>query len=242
MPTVATGARLCRMDPATLLAPQGSTQTHAHVTAGSLLTLMGGTLLYGFAFGLWRAPEQGIYSAIKLPILFLTIVLTTTLINSMLAVLMGIPLGIRKTFKAMLYAMAVTASILGAFAPIAVFLVLQLPAPLPAALGQVASHPAVQASMAIFWPLLLGHIAMIAIAGTIGCLRLHAVLKMAAPTPRGAARLLAAWMLVTGFVGGELSWLLSPYLCKPDFSPHVIARTFHEGNFYEQLYRAVRSL
>lgn len=236
-----TSGALCRMPPEALLGDD-CTHSKSHTTLGSIVTLVTGTLVYGFAFGLWRAPEQGFYSAAKMPLLFLAVVATTTVINTMLAQLMGVPLKMRETFKAMLYAMAVSAAILGAFAPIAIFVVLQLPAPLPSALGQAAAHPDVQASMAIFWPLLLGHITMIATAGVIGCLRLYSALKSIAPSPALAARLLAVWMCVAGFVGGELSWLLSPFLCKPDFPPHVITRTYHEGNFYEHVYRAIRAL
>ena len=50
-----------------------------------------------------------------------------------------------------------------------------------------------------------------------------------------------AWLLVSGFAGCELSWLFSPFICKPNFPPHLITRTYWEGNFYEQLYRAVVS-
>lgn len=212
-----------------------------HTTVGYLLVLLGGTLAYGFAFGLWRAPEQGLYSAVKMPALFLSIIGTTTLVNGMIAPLMGVPIRLRQTLMAMLYAMAITASILGAFAPVAIFLVLQVPAPLPSAVEKHAMHPDIQASMAVFWPLLLGHISLIACAGIAGCLRLRSVLRAIAPSDAAAARVLAVWIIVTGFAGGELSWLFSPFLCKPDFPPHLIARTYHEGNFYEQVYRGIRS-
>src|SRR5687767_13508083 len=48
------------------------------------VTLAGGAI-YGFAFGLWRAPEQALYSAIKLPLLLLAVVAASALINGVLA-------------------------------------------------------------------------------------------------------------------------------------------------------------
>jgi hypothetical protein len=241
MPSMLTPSAICRMRPADLLSDNHERGSE-RVTLGALLTIVIGTLAYGFAFGLWRAPEQGLYSAVKMPVLFLAIVATTTVINTMLAQLMGVPVRMCQTLEAMLYAMAITSAILGAFSPVGVFLVLQLPPPIPNALDKPASHPDVQASMAIFWPLLLGHITVIAAAGVTGCLRLHSALKAIARTPIMASRLLAIWIVVTGFVGGELSWLLSPFLCKPNFPPHLVTRTYHEGNFYEHVYRALRAL
>ncbi len=242
MAAIPTPGMICRMPPSQLLADPERGQSTLGSVMGTVVTLVIGTLAYGFSFGLWRAPEQGLYSAIKMPALFLSIIGTTTLINGMIAPLLGVPIRLRQTLRAMLYAMAITASILGAFAPVVVFVVLQIPPPLPSALGKHAMHPDVQTSMAVFWPLLLSHIVLIACAGVTGCLRLRSVLRAIAPSRAKAARVLAVWIVVTGFVGGELSWLFSPFLCKPDFPPHFIARTYQEGNFYEQVYRGIRSV
>ncbi|MEI6149345.1 MAG: hypothetical protein WCS01_09645, partial [bacterium] len=40
----------------------------------SLAAVMVGSALFGFAFGIWRAPEQALYAAIKMPAMILALV------------------------------------------------------------------------------------------------------------------------------------------------------------------------
>lgn len=51
-----------------------------------------------------------------------------------------------------------------------------------------------------------------------------------------------AWISVAGFVGCEISWLLSPFLCKPTQQPHIIPKEYFQENFYERVWRAITDL
>ena len=57
-----------------------------------------------------------------------------------------------------------------------------------------------------------------------------------------AARLLVVWLLIVGFVGCQLSWLFSPFLCHPSFEPHIVARFYFKYNFYEYVWMSLRGL
>jgi hypothetical protein len=123
--------------------------------------------------------------------------------------------------------------------PVAAFVVMHVPAPDPLAMTLPASHPAVAESLRVFWGLLLMHVGVMGICGIVGYTRLLRLLRSSGKTASRAGSLFAIWTLTTGFTGCEVSWLLSPFLCKPTFPPHVVARTYFDGNFYEHMFTAV---
>jgi hypothetical protein len=212
------------------------------ISMAAALTILVGTMVYGFTFGLWRAPLQGIYSAVKMPLLFFAAVISTSLINTMLAQLMGAKLSFRKVSMTVLLGMAITAALMAAIAPVVLFLVLQLPAPNASVLSLPADHPAVMSSMRIYWTVLLLHVAVIAVCGIIGNFRLHKLLCHLTGARRMASRLMIVWILVMGLAGCELSWLLSPFLCKPTQEPHIVPREYFQQNFYERVWYAINEV
>lgn len=195
--------------------------------------------LYGAVFGLWRSPEQAVYAALKLPLLLFAVVLASGVVNTMLAQVLGAPLSLGAVCLMMLTGMAIASVLLAGLAPVVLFFTLQMPPPDPAVVGLPTAHPSVAPSLRVFQHLLVLHIATIGFAGVIGNLRLYATLKKLAPQTAVARRIMLAWLLVSGFAGCELSWLFSPFICKPNFPPHLITRTYWEGNFYEHLYHAL---
>jgi hypothetical protein len=136
--------------------------------------------------------------------------------------------------------MATTAVVLGSLAPPALYFALQVQSPHDGLVGLPTTEPAVAPSMATFRALLLMHIAFIAVAGIAGYLRLLRLVRSLTDTPARAGRVLTAWIMASGFVGCELSWLFSPFVCKPNFPPHILARTYFEGNFYEHVFHAIK--
>ena len=212
------------------------------VVAGACATIVAGATAYGFAFGFWRCPMQGVYSAIKMPVLFFSAAAASALINTMLAQLMGARLAFKQVCSAMLVGMAIAAAIMGSLSPVMLFMVAQMPGPDPAAMGRTASDPEVMESMEMFWRILLMHVGVIGAAGVIGNLRLYELLKQLTGKPSLSVRILVVWICISGFVGCELSWLLSPFLCKPNYEAHFITRTYFQGNFYEQVWRALMTL
>jgi hypothetical protein len=199
-----------------------------------------GTLSYGAVMGLWRSPLQAAFSAVKMPLLFFSVVLASGVLNTMLAQLRGAGFSLREVCLYMLVGMGITAAILAALSPVALYFVLQVP-PCRQGLDSLpAPASALAPAMHVFRRLLLLHVACIGLAGLLGNLRLYQLLRLRLPDRAMARQILAIWILVSGFVGCELSWLFSPFLCKPNFPAHVFARSYFEGNFYEHVYHAVR--
>ena len=201
--------------------------------------ILAGTCLYGFVFGIWRAPLQGLYSAIKLPAVFFSVVLASGLINAMFAQLLGARLSFRQTIMAMLLALASSAALLGSLAPVVLFFLYQAPAPDPAAMSASIESSSAAHSMKTYWLILLTHIAIIGASGLTGYWRLFSMLRAAIGEPRVARRVLIAWTAISGFVGCEISWMFSPFLCKPYQKPHIFPQEYDEANFYERVGHAV---
>src|SRR5689334_4674151 len=61
-------------------------------TGLALLMIAVGTGMFGAAMGLWRAPRQAVFTAIKFPLIILLTTLGTALLNGMLAPLLGLNL------------------------------------------------------------------------------------------------------------------------------------------------------
>jgi hypothetical protein len=197
------------------------------------VTLAGGAL-YGFAFGLWRAPEQALYSAIKLPLLLLAVVGASAAINGVLALLLRSGIGVMKGAVAILLSFSVAVTILAALAPVAVLFVLSVPGPTSAA-APAAIHRT--AELVLFF-----HIVVIGACGIAGNVRLYRLLCRLAPSRAIAVRVLVTWIVVDGIVGSQLSWILRPFLCKPHLPPELVRERALDGNFFEELWRILGPL
>jgi hypothetical protein len=192
------------------------------------VTLLGGAI-YGFAFGLWRAPEQALYSAIKLPLCLFAVVAASASINGVLALLLRSGIGVRQGAVAILLSFSVAVLMLAGLAPVAVFFVLSVPGPATAAPPAEIYRTG---ELVLFF-----HIVAIGACGLAGNVRLYQLLRRLAPTRAIAVRVLISWIVVDGFVGSQLSWILRPFLCKPHLPPEFIRDRALEGNFFEELWR-----
>lgn len=189
----------------------------------ALVAIVLGAGAYGVAFGLWRAPEQALFGAIKLPLVLVGVATLTAASSAVLAPLLGARLGPMQTLTAILASLAVTSSILGALAPVAIVLVLSAPgidAPSEAAVAQ---------------SLVLTHTLVIAVAGTAGVLALLRLVTRLVESRPIARRVVLAWMATQLLTGAQLSWLLRPFLGRPDravtfFSPEAL-----EGGFFDEV-------
>src|SRR6266446_4395732 len=86
-----------------------------------------GAGLYGAAMGYWRAPLQGLFVALKFPLIILLTTIGNALLNAMLAPLLGLNLTLRQSFLALLMSFTIVSAILGSFSPLAAFLVWNAP-------------------------------------------------------------------------------------------------------------------
>ena len=110
---------LARAEPGTLAAWLRQPVTLRLVTP-LLLSIGIGCAAYGFSIGLWRAPLQGVFVAVKMPCLIFLTLLVNGFLNGMLAVLLGSGLSFRQTFIACLMSFAIFGLIVGSLSPLAI--------------------------------------------------------------------------------------------------------------------------
>ncbi len=178
-----------------------------------------GAAFYGLAFGIWRSPLQACYSTAKMPLLFLSTVAISGTANTVLSQVLGAGLSFRQVFLCIAICMAIAAALLGALSPVALFFSAQYPA-------TVETYP---------W-VLICHTGIIGICGTVGVVHLHGLLRALTAVPY---RVMTAWFLVSGFVGCQLSWILSPFLAMPDRPVPFLNPAAFSGNVYEYLWHTL---
>lgn len=189
-----------------------------------LLTIGVGGAAYGFAFGAWRSLEQGVYSAIKLPLLLLLVLASSALLNGAFAAILRTDFDLRASFRSMVFAFSSAAALLLAFSPVALFLMWSLPGPNAAGAEGTART------------LLVAHVLVIGLAATLGNMRLYRAIRLELGE-RQSRRLLGVWLVVQAFVGTQLSWILRPFLCKPGLEPEFLRGDAFASNFYEEMLR-----
>lgn len=196
-----------------------------------MAVILVGAGLYGAAMGCWRDPWQALFVAIKLPLVLVLTALGNALLNAMLAPLLGLNIGFRQSLLAILMSFAVIAAILGAFAPLAGYLVWNAPAMTP----DVKFTPT-------YGLIKLVHVVAIAFAGIAGNVRLFQLLVKFAGDGRIARRVLFAWLGVNLFLGSQLTWIARPFIGSPQLPVVFLRDTAFDGNFYENVFRTVLKL
>ena len=197
------------------------------LTLSCAVALSAGAACYGVAFGIWRSPQQALYSAVKMPTLLLSVTGISMVINMMLAQRLGAHLSTRQVATCILMSLTISAIVLGALSPVAAFLSLQCP------------PPRAPDSLVTYRVLLLSHTAIVGVAGIAGNVRLYRLLVLLTHSRRVAGRVLTSWILVTGLVGCQLSWIVSPFLARPDVPVPFLNPNAFSGNFFEYAWRAL---
>ncbi len=197
-----------------------------------LLTILVGTGLYGAAMGYWRAPLQGLYVAVKFPLIILLTAGGNALLNGMLAPLLGLNISLRQSFAAILFSFTILASILGAFSPLIGFVLWNSPPMASDLQHQGVTYTAIQ----------LMHVAIIAFAGVTANLRLLQLLRELSGNAAVARRVLFAWLVGNLFFGSQLSWILRPFIGSPGLDVEFLRKTALQGNFYETVFQSIVSL
>ncbi len=197
-----------------------------------LAVVVAGTGAFGAALGSWRAPEQALFCAIKLPLILLLTSLGNGLLNAMLAPLLGLNIAPRQTLLAVLLSFTIAAAILGAFSPVLWFLIWNLP-PLTADPRQVADAHRL---------LLLSETLMIAFAGIMANARLVRLLRELSGSRAIAAKVLCAWLAGNLFLGSQLAWILRPFVGSPHLAVEFLRPDAFKGNFFDSLWHTARHL
>jgi hypothetical protein len=216
-----------------------------------------GAGLFGAALGFWRDPWQALYAGVKLPLILLLTAAGNGLLNVMLAPLLGLRIAFRQSFLAILASFALAAAILGAFSPLAAFVIWNAP-PLAEGANNSTTHAAI----------LLLLVAVIAFAGIAANVRLLQLLRnlvgqasslssgavfsrggrahFERPTGQAgrlshygpALRVLFAWLAANLFFGSQLSWILRPFIGSPHLPVQFLREDAFNGNFFEAVFRS----
>ena len=196
-----------------------------------VLLMVAGAGAFGAAMGCWRDPWQAVFAGIKLPLIMLLTAAGNALLNGMLAPLLGLHLRFRQSFLAILASFALASAILGAFSPLAAFVIWNAP-PLAEGANNSATHAAI----------LLLLVVVIAFAGIAANLRLLQLLRALAGESAIAWRVLLAWLAGNLFLGSQLSWVLRPFIGNPRMPVEFFRGDAFHGNFYETVFRSAVQL
>jgi len=191
-----------------------------HVAALILSTIVFGAI-YGAVLGSWHGIRLAAYVAVKVPLLMLATAAITALFNWIVAALLGLRMRMAQTFALTLVPLAIASIVAASLASVAWFFTQSLPGPSPA---QRTLHNV----------LYLVHVVLIASAGIAGTTTLRDVLVDVCNVNEGRARAVRfAWVVVYAFVGGEIAWMLRPFVGSV-FLPVVFLRDDAlNGNMYE---------
>ena len=196
-----------------------------------LAVTIGGSAAFGAAMGWWRAPEQALYTAVKLPLVLLFTALGNALLNAMLAPLLGVNIGLRQSLLAVLMSFTIAGAILGGVAPLLAFVIWNAPP-----LSQSASAGTTHAFI------LLTIVAAIAFAGIAANVRLLRLLERLGGGASVARRVLFAWLSVNLFLGSQLAWNLRPFIGSPGLPVQFLRDDPFRGSFYEAVFYSLRRL
>jgi len=215
--------RLCRMDDALINALREDTSTESFSLGWSLLIIIG-MAAFGAAFGCWRSPWQALYGAIKMPLMLHAVVWFSVVANTLLNWLLGGGLSGRQVRRCVLGALSITAVLLASLSPVVLFFATQ------------STRPNMADGLIAYRVLLSSLVICVGCAGVVGYARLFRLLCALTPNRAIAWRILVAWVLTTGLVGTQCSWLLSPFVQRPDVAVTFWNPAAFSSNFFEHLW------
>jgi hypothetical protein len=211
------------LQPSIRILPDIMAQRRAPSLFATLLLLMlGGASIYGVVLGMWRSPLLAAYVAVKMPLLFLVTALLTALINWMIAVLFGISVRLEQSVLLAFTTLAVTAVALASLAPIAWIFTISLP-------------DADEGARTVHNLLYLTHTFAVGAAGIAGSATLLLLLREAS-SERTASRVYAAWLITFALVGGEVAWILRPFVGSVYLPVRFIREDALSGNIYQFIF------
>lgn len=198
--------------------------------AGYAAVIFIGSGVYGSTLGIWRAPLQSFYTAIKFPLLIFLTCGGNALLDGMLAQILGSGLSFRQTSLAILMSFAIAATILAGFSPITLFIWYNAP-PLGST-SELLGHSVMS----------LAHVGAIALAGIVAHRRLFTLLHKVSGTVATARAVLVSWLTGNLLLGAQLAWNLRPFIGSPTLAVQFLRDDPMRGNFYEAVWRALRHL
>jgi hypothetical protein len=202
----------------------------ASAFASYAIVILIGSGVYGFTVGIWRAPLQSLYTAIKFPLLIFLTCAGNAGLNGMLAEVLGSGLSFKQTSMAILMSFAIASIILAGFAPVA--LLIWYNAPPLGSTDAILGHSI----------MLLVHVGLIAFAGVTANRCLFALLRKVSASHTTARTVLCSWLAGNLFLGAQLAWILRPFVGSPKLAVQFLRDDPLRGNFYEAVWRAFHHL
>jgi hypothetical protein len=89
---------------------------------------------------------------------------------------------------------------------------------------------------------MLAHVAVIALAGVTGNIRLFQLLARLGENRAVARRVMFAWLAGNFFLGSQLSWILRPFIGSPGLPVEFFRATAFRGNFYEAVFHSLMKI
>jgi hypothetical protein len=197
-----------------------------------LLVTVLGAALFGAAIGWWRAPLQALFTAAKFPLVLLLTALGNALLNAMLAPLLGVNMGLRQSLLAVLMSFTIAAAILGAFAPLQLFVGWNVP----------SFNLELRSAFLGYRFMQFATVSFIAFAGVMANVRLLPLLRAHAESDAAAWRVLLAWLAVNLFLGSQICWVLRPFVGRPQDPVEFRGPSLFQGSFYETVFEAARAV
>jgi len=194
--------------------------------------ILAGTAMFGAAVGSWRDPVQGIYTAIKFPLIVLLTTLGNGLLNGMLAPLLGTNISFRQSLVAILMSFTIAALVLGACSPLICFIIWNTPVLSAKTASSATTHSFI----------LLTVVTVIALAGIAANVRLLQLLRQLNGSRSNARRTLFAWLAGNLLLGSQVSWILRPFIGSPSLPIQFLRDDPLRGNFFESVFRALQRL
>ncbi len=195
-----------------------------------LITTAASTAVYGFTFGLWRSEAQAVCTAIKFPLVIFLTCLGNGLLNGVLGAVMDCGMTMRQSALGILMSFTITGLVLAGFAPVMLFVLWNTPPMGSAAAGVGQSIT------------LVSHVAVIALAGYLGNLRLWQLLVLKTKSRLRALVVLGFWLSANLLLGSQISWMLRPWIGRPDREIHFFSEAPLQGNFFEAVWADVLRL
>lgn len=187
------------------------------------VALLAGAALYGAVLGLWHGPRLSLYVAIKLPlVLFLTSGLTM-LLSWIGAAVLGLPLRFGQVAVLTFLALAAASVLLASLAPVALLFTLCAPDPAPDAR---TAHNL----------LYLLHTAFVGGCGLAGTRVLWMAMARLEAPPRTRRAVYLLWVLAFALVGGEVAWVLRPFVGSVYAEIVFLRPDALNGNVYEFIF------
>jgi hypothetical protein len=176
--------------------------------------------IYGAIIGLSHSPIQALSAAVKLPILYLLTILICLPTLYIFNIFFGSGRSLAEHFLIVLTAASVISALLVGFAPVTLFFLI------------TANHYQ-------FFKLL--NVAIFIFTGLIGVHFLYQGMQLISdPDEEGQTirtRLLQFWLVLYGFVGSQLGWIIRPIFGSPNGQFELFRQL--QGNIYLDIVKAI---